>query len=70
MAEHKNEKKNIWSKFSSWDYVLNHHHAIGYHSCFYICSLVIATPGQKILHWQLRKVIPSDMYNCNFEAIN
>ena len=25
--------------FLSWDYVLNHHHAIRYHSCFYSCSL-------------------------------
>ena len=23
--------------FFSWGYVLNHHHAIGYHSCFYSC---------------------------------
>ena len=25
--------------------------------------------GQKTLHWQLNKVIPTGMYNCNFEAI-
>ena len=36
----------------------------------YLQSFVIATPGQKILHGQLSKVVPSDMYNCNFEAIN
>ena len=36
--------------------VLNHHHVIGYHSCFYSCSLplmasaiIIATHGQNIL---------------------
>ena len=25
--------------FLWWDYVLNHHHAVGYHSRFYSCSL-------------------------------
>ena len=75
MQEHKNEKKNIWTSiFSlSWDYVLNHHHAIGYQSCFYSCSIffkkaaiIIATHGQKSLHWHLSRY----MYNCNFEAVN
>ena len=32
--------------------------------------VIIATQGQKILHWQLSKVILPGMYNCNFEAIN
>ena len=38
--------------FSSSDYVLNQHHAIGYHSCFYSCTLfkiaaiVLAILGQ------------------------
>ena len=32
-------------------------------------AIVIATYGQKKLHRQLRKVILSSMYNCNFEAI-
>ena len=57
--------------------VLNHHHVIGYHSCFYSCSLplmasaiIIATHGQNILQWQLSKVILSSMYKSNFEAIN
>ena len=33
-------------------------------------AIIIATLGQKTLHWQLNKVIPFGMYNCNFEAIN
>ena len=33
-------------------------------------AIVIAIHGQKILHWQLNKVILSGMYNCNFEAVN
>ena len=33
-------------------------------------AIMIAAYGQKKLHWQLRKVILSGMYNCNFEAIN
>ena len=78
MPENKNGKKNIWAyiTFLSWDYVLNHHHAVGYHSCFYSCTLfqkaaiIIATHGQKTLRWQLSKVILSDMYNCNFEGMN
>ena len=63
--------------FLSSDCVLNQYHAIGYHSCFLVVvfflkktAIVIAILGQKTLHWQLSKVIPSDMYNCNFEAIN
>ena len=63
--------------FLSSDFVLNHHHAIGYHSCFYSGSLFLiaaaiikATHGQKALHSQLSKVILSGIYNCNFEAIN
>ena len=31
-------------------------------------AIIIATHGQKTLHWQLRKVILSGMYNCNFEV--
>ena len=33
-------------------------------------AIIIATHGQKSLPWQLRNVILSGMYNCNFEAIN
>ena len=33
-------------------------------------AIIIATNGQNTLDWQLRKVILSGMYNCNFEAIN
>ena len=33
-------------------------------------AIIIATQGQKTLHWQLSKVILSGMYNCNFEAVN
>ena len=33
-------------------------------------AIIIATHGQKTLHWQLSKVILSGIYNCNFEAIN
>ena len=33
-------------------------------------AILIATHGQKTLHWQLSNVILSVMYNCNFEAIN
>ena len=33
-------------------------------------AIIIATHGQKSLHWQLGKVILSDMYGWNFEAIN
>ena len=78
MAEYKNGKKNIWTSifFLSWDYILNHHHAIWYH-CFSAASvffkkatIIIARHGQKTLDWQLRKVILSGIYNCNFEAIN
>ena len=29
-------------------------------------AIIIATHGQKTLHWQLSKVILSGMYNCNF----
>ena len=59
-----------------WDYVLNHHHAIGYQVVsigavfFKKAATVIAIHGQKTLHWQLSKVILSGTYNCNFEAIN
>ena len=71
MTEHRNGKKNKWWRsifFLSWDYALNQHHTIGYHTCFYSCSFMIATHGQKTLHWQLNKVILSGMYNCNSEA--
>ena len=56
--------------FLSWDYVLNQHHTIEYHRCFYSCSLfnkaaiIIAILGQKTLHWQLSNVLPSGKYNC------
>ena len=33
-------------------------------------AIIIATYGQKTLHWQLSKVILSGMYNSNFDAIN
>ena len=33
-------------------------------------AIIIATHGQKTLHWQLSKVILSSMHDCNFEAIN
>ena len=33
-------------------------------------AIIIVIHGQKTLHWQLSKVILSDIYNCNFEAIN
>ena len=33
-------------------------------------AFIIATHGQKTLHWQLSKVKLSGMYNCNFGAIN
>ena len=38
-------------------------------------AIIIATHGQKTLHWQLRKVILLSViilskYNCNFEAVN
>ena len=33
-------------------------------------AIIIATYGQKTLHWKLGKVILSGMYNCNFVAIN
>ena len=33
-------------------------------------AIIIATHGQKTLHWQLSKVILSVMYNSNFEAVN
>ena len=38
-----------------------------FNSYFFI-AIIIATYGQKTLHWQLRKVILSGMYNCNFEV--
>ena len=31
-------------------------------------AIIIAILGRKTLHWQLKKVIPSSMYNCEFEA--
>ena len=33
-------------------------------------AIIIATYSQKTLHWQLRKVMLSGMYNGNFKAIN
>ena len=33
-------------------------------------AIIIATFGQKQLHWQLRKVVLSGMYNYNFDTIN
>ena len=33
-------------------------------------AIIIATHGQKALHWQLSKVVLSAMYNYGFEAIN
>ena len=33
-------------------------------------AIIIAILHQKTLQWQLGKVIPSGMFNCNFEAIN
>ena len=32
-------------------------------------AIIAATHDQKTLHWQLRKVILSGIYNCSFEAI-
>ena len=32
-------------------------------------AIILATHGQKTLHWQVSKVILSGMCNCNFEAI-
>ena len=32
-------------------------------------AIIKATHGQKTLHWQLSKVILSDIYNGSFEAI-
>ena len=32
--------------------------------------IIIAILGQIALHWQLNKVMPSGMHNCNFEEIN
>ena len=29
-------------------------------------AIIIAILGQKSLHWQLSKVVPSGMYNCNW----
>ena len=59
--------------FLSWDYVLNDHHAIGYHSCLYdfliAVAIIIARHGEKTLHWLLSKVILSGMCNSSFEAI-
>ena len=62
--------------FSLRDYILNHHHAVGYRSCFYSCSLFLKSSyynsytWPKTVHLQLSEVIFSDMYNCNFEIIN
>ena len=33
-------------------------------------DIIVAIIGQKTLHWPLNTVIPSGMYDCNFEAIN
>ena len=33
-------------------------------------AIIIATHGQKTLHWKLSKVILSGMSKCDFEAIN
>ena len=32
-------------------------------------AIIIAILDQKTLHWQFNKIIPSSMYNCNFEAV-
>ena len=37
---------------------------------FFKAVIIIAILGQKTLHWQLSKDIPSGMYNCNFETIS
>ena len=39
-------------------------------SCLIAAAFIIATHGQKSLHWQLSKPILSSMYNCNFEEIH
>ena len=39
-------------------------------SFFRKAAIIIAILGQKTLRWQSRKVILSDMCNCNFEAIS
>ena len=41
--------------------------AVFFNSCNYYNSNIY---GQKTLHWKLRTVILSGMYNCNSEAIN
>ena len=79
MPEQKNGKKNIWPSF------LFYFMRLGFKSpsCnvdttvfsiivvfFKKTAIMIATHGQKTLHWQLNKVLLSGMYNCNFEAIN
>ena len=33
-------------------------------------AIIIATHGQKTLHWKLSKVVLSGMYKCDFEATN
>ena len=57
MPEHKNRRKNIWTSifFLSWDYVLNQHHAIGYHSCF--CSWVFFKKSSYCNSYTLSKIV-------------
>ena len=33
-------------------------------------TVIITTLSQKTLHWQLNKVMPSGMCNCNLKAID
>ena len=68
MPEHENGKKNILTSiffFVSGDYVLNHHHAYNWIPVpiaavfFKKAAIILATRGQKTLHWRLSKVMLS-----------
>ena len=78
MSEHKNVKKNIWTSIIFFHETMfkitimqSDTTVVSIAAIFFKkAAIIIATHGQKTLHWQLSKVILSGMYNCNFEAIN
>ena len=48
--------------FLSWDYVLNQHHAIGYHSCFYSFSLFLKSSYYNSYTWSKNITLAGKSY--------
>ena len=56
IPENKNGMKNIWTSILFYfifihETVLNQHHAIGYHSCFYSCNLLLKSSYYNSYTW-------------------